>query len=121
MVHDDRRSDLWYHDAIMPTCIIGNWLHVLRDHSMSEAERKITIDKALNQVENNREIIYTEYLEKRRTENILRSDEVEITLKIKTTDIDNCEMDLIKNYLHFHPVFSINDHGYEVLDCKVRR
>jgi len=63
-----KKSDLWYHDAIMPTVIIGNWLVVLRDHDLSEEERKIIIDKCLTQLDNNRNILYERYLEDRRVE-----------------------------------------------------
>jgi hypothetical protein len=70
MPHDTTKSDLWYHDAIMPTCILGNWIHILLDHKdLSEVEKREILKKALVEVENNRKIIYEEYLEKRRLEN----------------------------------------------------
>jgi hypothetical protein len=69
MVHDVTQSDLWYHDAEMPTCIMRNYLIVLRDHDLSPDEQKEIIDKLLIQVEKNKKILYEEYLEKRRLEN----------------------------------------------------
>ncbi|MFA5306066.1 MAG: hypothetical protein WC365_01315 [Candidatus Babeliales bacterium] len=70
MPHDDKQSDLWWHDAIMPTCIAENWLHCIRDLDMSMDEVKVTIDKALVELKKNREVLREVYLEKRRLEGV---------------------------------------------------
>jgi hypothetical protein len=71
MVHDQKKSDMWYHDAVMPTCIIRNWVHLLKeDNDLSQAERDEICDKILVEVELNKNILYEEYIEKQRLENV---------------------------------------------------
>lgn len=74
MVHDTTKADLWYHDAIIPTTHLLLNIQVLKKYneSYSSCERDIIYDDIMKEIENNRKIIYEEYLEKRRLENAER-------------------------------------------------
>lgn len=70
MVHDDTKADIWYHDAITPTSILGNYLEVIRMYAKSGelSEIDTIIDKCQEQLTKNKNILYERYLEDRRVE-----------------------------------------------------
>lgn len=70
MPHDTTKAEMWYHDAIMPTCIIENWIHCIIGVDMSVDEIRLTAEKILVETKRNRAILYEEYLEKRRQEGV---------------------------------------------------
>jgi hypothetical protein len=71
MPHDERDSDLWYHDVTMPGAIIGNWIYYLKEtkKDLSHDEVIMILNKIEKQNNAIRAILYEVYLEKRRLEN----------------------------------------------------
>jgi hypothetical protein len=70
MVHDSRPSDLWWHDATMPTCIIENYVYYIREckRDYSKDELVELMGKIDVQLKKNREVLREVYLEMRRHE-----------------------------------------------------